>query len=120
MNAMTREGWHAVARSEELRDRPLACAFEETPVVLYRGADGQAAAMFDRCPHGLGPLSTGYVADNLLICAYHGLRMDRRGVCVDSRLSDEAREACRVRTFLVEERDGVVWIRSPGSSHPTS
>jgi phenylpropionate dioxygenase-like ring-hydroxylating dioxygenase large terminal subunit len=112
---MTRDGWHAAARSEELRDRPLACSLQETPVVLYRCADGQAAALIDRCPHGLGPLSTGYVAGDLLICAYHGLRMDRRGVCVDSRLSDEAREASRVQTFLVEERDGVVWIRSAES-----
>jgi vanillate O-demethylase monooxygenase subunit len=115
LNAMTTEGWHAVARSEELQDKPLARAFDDTPVVLYRGADGQAAAMVDRCPHGLGPLSTGYVAGNLLICAYHGLRMDRRGECVDSRLSDEAREASRVQTFQVDERDGTVWIRAtPG------
>lgn len=110
---MSRDGWQAVARSEDLRDRPLACTLGETPVVLYRCADGQAAALVDRCPHGLGPLSTGYVANDLLICAYHGLRMDRRGVCVDDRLNEEAREASRLQTFEVEEREGMLWLRSP-------
>ncbi len=105
------EGWQAAARSEELTDAPLARCLSGKPVVLFRGEDGQAAALFDRCPHGLGPLSTGYVSGDLLICAYHGLRMDRRGVCVDSRLNDEAREASKIESFAVEERDGVVWIR---------
>ena len=81
------------------------------PLVLFRDARGQAAALFDRCPHGLGPLSTGYVSGDVLVCAYHGLHVDRRGECVDRRLSREAREVSRVDSFAVEERDGILWIR---------
>ena len=67
-------------------------------------------ALRDRCPHGLGPLSTGYMEGDVIVCAYHGLRVDRRGYCVDSRIEDSARDAARVESFVVEERDGMLWV----------
>lgn len=104
-------GWHPVCRSDELTDRPIGRVVAEIPVVLFRDAGGRAAALHDRCPHGLGPLSTGYVCDDVIVCAYHGLRVDRQGACVDSRLSPEAREAARLDSYEVEEREGMLWVR---------
>ncbi len=105
-----RNAWHVAGRSEELTVRPLGRRLLDTPVVLFRDATGQAAALLDRCPHGLGPLSTGYVSGDVLVCAYHGLRVDQRGECVDSRLSCAARDAAKVDNFAVEELDGILWI----------
>lgn len=102
--------WRVACRSAELRDRPLGRLILDTPVVLFRDAAGHAAALRDRCPHGLGPLSTGYVSENILVCAYHGLRVDKEGHCVDGRLSSSAREAAKVESFEVKERDGILWI----------
>jgi phenylpropionate dioxygenase-like ring-hydroxylating dioxygenase large terminal subunit len=102
--------WRVACRSMELKDRPLGRLILDTPVVLFRDAKGHAAALRDRCPHGLGPLSTGYLSENILVCAYHGLRVDREGHCVDARLSSSAREAAKVQTFAVEERDGILWV----------
>jgi len=105
-----KDTWHLAARSEELTNRPLGRRIQDVSVVLFRDETGQAAALFDRCPHGLGPLSTGYVCGEVLVCAYHGLRVDRRGVCVDERLNEEARAASTTTCYAVEERDGLLWI----------
>jgi phenylpropionate dioxygenase-like ring-hydroxylating dioxygenase large terminal subunit len=102
--------WMVAARSDELTDKPLARRLLDVSVVLFRGIDGTAAALKDRCPHLEAPLSTGSIAGDLLICAYHGMRVNRDGACVDARLTDEARAVARVRTFSVVERDGTLWI----------
>jgi phenylpropionate dioxygenase-like ring-hydroxylating dioxygenase large terminal subunit len=107
---MPNNEWQVAARSEELTDMPLARCLQETKVVMYRGADGSAAALLDRCPHLDAPLSTGSTTGDLIVCAYHGMRVNRDGACVDSRLNDEARAAARVRSFPLVERDGVLWI----------
>lgn len=105
-----KNAWHLACESAELRDRPLGLRLLDTPLVLFRNVEGEVAALLDRCPHGLGPLSTGYVSGDVLVCAYHGLRVDRRGECIDSRLSSSARDAAKVASFAVEELDGMVWI----------
>lgn len=110
MSRNAHNGWQAAGRSEELTDRPLGRCILDTPVVLFRDADGKAVALRDRCPHGLGPLSTGYMSGEVIVCAYHGLRVDKRGHCVDSRIDESARDAARVDCFAVEERDGILWI----------
>ena len=107
---MPHDAWCMAGRSEELTDTPLGRCLQDTPLVLFRDAQGRAAALRDRCPHGLGPLSTGYVSGDLLVCAYHGLHVDSRGNCVDSRLCSSARDAAKVDCFAVEERDGILWI----------
>ena len=102
--------WHPAARSQELTDRPLGRCILDTPVVLFRDAGGHAVALRDRCPHGLGPLSTGYMSGEVIVCAYHGLRVDKRGNCVDSRIEESARDAARVDSFAVQEREGILWV----------
>jgi phenylpropionate dioxygenase-like ring-hydroxylating dioxygenase large terminal subunit len=102
--------WHVAATSNELTDTPLARRVLDTSIVLFRGVDGSAAALQDRCPHLDAPLSTGSLVGDILICAYHGMRVNRDGACVDSRLSDEARAVAAVRKFPLIERDGILWI----------
>lgn len=116
--AEARETWLLAGRSDELTDSPLGRRVLDTPVVLFRDEAGQPSALLDRCPHGLGPLSTGYVSGDLLVCAYHGLRVDRGGHCVDARLDVAARAAAKVESFTVEERDGLLWIRLAGTVRP--
>lgn len=110
MSEDARNAWHVACRSDELTDRPLGLSILDTPLVLFRDADGHAVALLDRCPHGLGPLSTGYMSGEVIVCAYHGLRVDKRGYCVDSRVDSAAREASKVDSFAVNERDGVLWV----------
>ncbi len=110
MSDDAQSGWQRVCGSGELTNRPVGRTIRDTAVVLFRDEQGRAAALLDRCPHGLGPLSTGYVAGDVIVCAYHGLRVDRRGECVDARIESASRDAARVDSFPLEERDGGLWI----------
>ena len=48
--------WYVAAWSTEVGEKPLARTLLEEPVVLYRGADGRAVALEDRCCHRALPL----------------------------------------------------------------
>jgi phenylpropionate dioxygenase-like ring-hydroxylating dioxygenase large terminal subunit len=74
--------WYVACLSRELgRRKPRARTVLGTPLVLFRDAEGRAAAMVDRCPHRNVPLSIGRLRDGLLECRYHGWRFDRFGTC---------------------------------------
>jgi len=128
--------WFPVCASAALRDRPLARSLQGEPLVLFRGPDGQPAALLDRCPHRNVPLSLGRCERGELTCAYHGWRFDAAGGCravpglcevgegpgggadagslPGARARAEARAATR---FATRELDGLVWAAStPGAA----
>ena len=51
-----RNMWWVAAHSREVTEKPLARWLLETPVVLYRLADGTPAALYDRCVPALNIL----------------------------------------------------------------
>ena len=51
-----RNMWWVAAHSREVTEKPLARWLLETPVVLYRLADGTPAALYDRCVLAIGLL----------------------------------------------------------------
>ena len=74
--------WHPVAYAHELgSDRPHGAMLLDEPVVLWRDSDGQALAMKDVCIHRGTALSLGWLADDCLVCPYHGWRYDENGAC---------------------------------------
>ena len=103
--------WYVACQSDELTDKPLARSVLGVPLVLFRGADGKAAALLDRCPHRNVPLSLGrVVAGGRIECAYHGWQFEGGGRCVrvPGLLATEGRER-RCPTAAVREQDGFVW-----------
>ena len=54
----------------------------ETPIALYRKADGGVVALHNRCPHRWAPLALGEVQGDDLVCPYHGLQFAPSGQCV--------------------------------------
>lgn len=79
-------------------------------VVLYRGDDGRAVALEDRCCHRWAPLSHGQVEGNCLRCMYHGLVFDPSGRCVEIPGQERISPKSRVRRFALVERDHLLWI----------
>lgn len=73
--------WWPIAREEDLRDEPMPVRLLEQPLVLWRGASGEAALMTDRCPHRGARLSLGRVLGDTLQCPYHGWRFEPSGRC---------------------------------------
>ncbi|MGZ8931501.1 MAG: Rieske 2Fe-2S domain-containing protein, partial [Methylosarcina sp.] len=57
--------------------------FWNTSIALYRGEDGELAAVQNRCAHRQLKLTQGAVDQCNLRCAYHGWAYNREGWLVD-------------------------------------
>ena len=109
-----------IAKSNELRERPLARTVLNTPLVLFRTGT-QIAALVDRCSHRNAPLSTGRVIDGAVQCPYHGWCFGPTGQCVRRPGTDPVMEqACDVPSFEVQELDGLIWCRLSSESKMAS
>lgn len=105
-------GWYVACLTSELGQAPLARTVLGTPVVLFRGASGEAQALVDRCPHRNVPLSAGRVCKGELECAYHGWRFAGDGRCtripgLDAPGTERARRAASLPCV---EQQGLVWV----------
>lgn len=114
--AYLRNAWYMAAWADELDGETLLRRrLLGEPVLLYRKQGGGIAALVDRCPHRFAPLSMGLRDGDSVICPYHGLAFDAEGACVRNPFSDQLPKGAKVRSFPVEERDGIVWFW-PGDS----
>jgi phenylpropionate dioxygenase-like ring-hydroxylating dioxygenase large terminal subunit len=109
--------WYVLCQSSQLRGKPLARTVLGRPVVLFRGLDGRAAALADRCPHRNAPLSAGWVQAGRVVCPYHGWQFDGAGACeLVPGLCGESRHPARDAAAVpVVEQDGLVWA-CPGEA----
>ena len=105
-----RNAWYVAAWADEIGTSPLARRILNEPVVLYRDAQGHAAALIDMCCHRGAPLSIGTVVEDGIQCGYHGLIFDRSGQCVRVPGQERILERTRVRSFPVVEQDAFIWI----------
>ena len=106
-------GWHAVAMAAEIGDEPVRVRLLGNDWVLAR-IDGRIMAFVDRCPHRLAPLSAGHVADDRIVCPYHGWEFgpDGRATRIPSlRTTDRVPpRACLTPPAGITERYGLVWL----------
>ena len=113
------EGWYPLCRSGKLGRRPRRAWLRGRPVVLFRGPDGSAHALLDRCPHRGAPLSAGRVRGNALECGYHGWRFDGTGRClaVPGRAGEADGKGRRAEALTTREQDGLVFAwGAPGGT----
>ena len=89
--------WYVAAHAHEVTDQLFARTILGQALIFWRIADGRIAALADRCPHRLVPLSTGKTVDGVVECGYHGIQ--------DTIPSN----AC-VKTFPVAERHALIWV----------
>ena len=112
--AAERACWHPVAFASAVgRDGPVAADLLGEPLVIWRGVGGAARVMSDLCVHRGTALSLGRVAGDELVCAYHGWRYGGDGRCtaIPQKSDPSAVPArARVRSFLVQERYGLIWV----------
>jgi phenylpropionate dioxygenase-like ring-hydroxylating dioxygenase large terminal subunit len=102
--------WYVAAWSHEVGDTLLARTLLDQPMVLFRGSDGSARALDDLCPHRFAPLSLGRLVGGNVQCGYHGLEFDGSGALVGNPHGTTMPKACRVRSYPIVERYGVIWI----------
>jgi len=108
-----RNAWYVAAWSDDLADgQLLGRTIMKEPVVLYRKADGNVAALQDRCPHRFAPLHMGKIVHGDRVqCPYHGLEFDASGACVlNPHGSKNIPPRANIRSFPVVEKHKAVWI----------
>jgi phenylpropionate dioxygenase-like ring-hydroxylating dioxygenase large terminal subunit len=108
-----RHSWWPVARSSDLGDEPVPAVLLGERLAVFRGDDGIARVLANRCPHRGGSLGHGKVHGNDIACPYHGWRFSgESGGCTKvPSLDDQSRipKTAGVKTHPVVERYGHVW-----------
>jgi vanillate O-demethylase monooxygenase subunit len=101
--------WYVACTPGEIDDKPLGRTLCGERMVIYRGPEGQAAALEDFCPHRGAPLSLGRVVEGRLVCGYHGLNMGCDGKAV-SMPGQRVQAFPAIRVYPAVERYGFVWV----------
>ena len=104
-----KNAWYVACMPNDFQDKPLGRKICGESMVFYRGAQGQAVALEDFCPHRGAPLSLGFVKDGNLVCGYHGLEMGCEGKTI-AMPGQRVRGFPAIRCFPVVERYGFVWV----------
>jgi phenylpropionate dioxygenase-like ring-hydroxylating dioxygenase large terminal subunit len=108
-----RNTWYAALWAQDFAPGELVPrTFLNEPIVLFRQADGRAAAIADICPHRFSPLSKGRIAQGDHVrCPYHGLAFDARGQCVGNPHGNgRIPNNMKVRSYPVHEKHSLLWI----------
>ncbi|MBZ8178521.1 aromatic ring-hydroxylating dioxygenase subunit alpha [Oscillatoria salina] len=113
--------WYVVARSNEVKNKPLGITLWKQKIVLFRDETGNICALEDRCPHRQVKLSSGKLINNQLECVYHGWKFLSTGVCISVPYltAKQKLPSCKIRTYPVKELDGFIWL-FPGKNDPES
>src|SRR5580658_8817709 len=108
-----RNAWYVGAWADEIEDgKLLPRTIMSEPVVMYRKADGNIAAIEDRCAHRFAPLHMGkIVGGDRIQCPYHGLEFDGTGACVrNPHGTKNIPSRARVKGYPATEKHKAVWI----------
>ena len=109
--AWLNNAWYVAGFQHELDgNKVLARTFLGTPVVMMRHSDGRVAALEDKCPHRLMPLSAGKRVGDELQCGYHGMQFAITGLCTLAPGQTHIPSQACVRAFPLVQRHGLLWI----------
>ena len=89
-------------------------------IVIWRTADGTPHAMKDLCIHRGTALSLGHLADDCIVCPYHGWRYDPSGACtlIPQATNTNIPVKARVVSYQCQERYGLIWVALSDPVYP--
>ncbi len=107
--------WYVVAKVEDCEPGSITTAhLLGVKLVLWRSHEHNSPIQVwqDYCPHRGVALSMGEIANNTLVCAYHGWRYNEGGKCVHIPAHpDMVPPASAIaKTYHCQERYGLVWV----------
>jgi len=115
--------WYPLLECQEVKRKPRGVERLGTRFVFWRSAAGTLHAQLDRCPHLGASLSAGSVADDRIICPFHGFQYDGDGRCVHvPALGKSGRipAGLAARSFPVREQHGFIWLWWGSAPHATT
>ena len=106
-----RRFWFPVFRSDKLKRSsatPIRALGED--FTLYRGEDGVAHIVAQRCPHRGTQLSVGFVEGGEIRCLYHGWKFNGEGQCTEqpAEAAEFAAKVC-IRSCPTREHVGLIF-----------
>lgn len=115
MGALLREYWLPALRSGAVSAGGAPCRVRllGENFVVFRTAEGALGVVDEACPHRGASLRLARNEDCGLRCIYHGWKIGTDG-CVLETPNEGGRRigpALHMRTHLVEEAAGVIWLR---------
>ena len=78
-------------------------------LLAFRDTDGKARLISEFCSHRGVSLYFGRNEENGIRCAYHGVKFDGDGKCVDVPSSQQACARMHITAYPCVERGGIVW-----------
>lgn len=111
--------WTPLMLRRRLGAKPRRIVLAGEALVLFRGADGRAGALIDRCPHRGVALSLGQVHDGVLECPFHGWRFDPQGRNKGVPLNPDARcETLGAAALPTREIGDLIWVYTEAGASP--
>lgn len=78
-------------------------------LLAFRNTDGKACLINEFCSHRGVSLFFGRNEENGIRCAYHGVKFDGNGKCVDVPSAPQACSRMNIKSYPCIELGGVVW-----------
>ena len=108
--------WHPILRTSDLPPgRVRAVKIAGYSIALFRTADGKLGAIEDKCVHRRMKLSVGTIANDRLVCRYHGWSFARDGQ--GRSPSTPYMHAC-ISSFDCVDAEGAIWVKQRGIEQP--
>ena len=105
--------WHPVAVVDDIIENPHHLMLLDLPLVIFRTSQGITVAR-DICPHRGAPLSMGYLQEDRIICAYHGLEFTADGTCIRIPAREDQAvpiaDSFNLHTYRNIEQYGLIWV----------
>ena len=112
MGALMRRYWVPVLLSAEIAeaDGPqVRVQILGEKLLAFRDTSGRPGLIDEFCTHRGASLFFGRNEENGVRCAYHGLKFNREGDCVDVPSAPQVCERMRIKAYPCIERAGMVW-----------
>lgn len=88
-------------------------------LLAFRNSDGKPCLIDEFCSHRGVSLYFGRNEENGIRCAYHGVKFDGNGKCVDVPSSPQACARMHIKSYPCIERGGLVWTyMGPADKQP--
>jgi nitrite reductase/ring-hydroxylating ferredoxin subunit len=78
-------------------------------LLAFRDSEGKVGLISEFCSHRGVSLYFGRNEENGIRCAYHGVKFDRNGKCVDVPSSPQSCARMHIKAYPTVERAGIVW-----------
>lgn len=111
MGNLMRRYWVPMLKSDEIESDgpPVRVRVLNEDLLAFRDTDGRAGIIDEHCSHRGASLFFGRNEENGIRCAYHGVKFDRNGRCVEVPSAPKACAQMHIKSYPCVERGGIVW-----------